>query len=65
MSEQPETPATAGTDTPAELGAPTDVQVDPSDVPAEPERTATSDAAAYEEGDSQGGTGGLDAGGAG
>ena len=54
-----------------ELGPPTDVSVDPDelmalddDEPAEGE-TPTGSAARYEDGDAKGGTGGLDAGGAG
>ncbi|MFP5218197.1 MAG: hypothetical protein ACLGIG_00455 [Actinomycetes bacterium] len=51
-----------------ELGEPTDVSVSPDeldqDQPAEG-ATPTSSASRYEEGDTKGGTGGLDAGGAG
>ena len=51
----------------AELGEPTDVSVDPDDLQQDSsdEPTPTSSAARYEDGDSKGGTGGLDAGGAG
>lgn len=50
-----------------ELGPPTDVSVDPDDIP-EPDAgggTPTGSAARYEEGDTKGGTGGENAGGAG
>jgi hypothetical protein len=52
---------------PSGVGEGTDVEVDRDSLRrgvTEPE-TPTSDATAYEEGDAQGGTGGLDAGGAG
>ena len=51
----------------AELGEPTDVSVDPDQVQDDPPdgETPTSSAARYEDGDAKGGTGGLDAGGAG
>lgn len=50
-----------------ELGEPTDVSVTPDDLDrGQPDgATPTSSAARYEDGDSKGGTGGLDAGGAG
>jgi hypothetical protein len=51
-----------------DLGEPTDVSVDPDDVQqehADGGETPTSSAARFEEGDTKGGTGGLDAGGAG
>jgi hypothetical protein len=49
-----------------QTGEPVDVEVDPADVEeGTPETTPTSSAAGYEEGDTAGGTGGLDAGGAG
>jgi hypothetical protein len=48
-----------------ELGPPTDVSVDPEDLVGEDDTTPTGSAARYEEGDTKGGTGGLDAGGAG
>lgn len=51
---------------PPPLGEPTDVAVDPDDVADEQEGTTpTSVTTRYDEGDAQGGTGGLDAGGAG
>jgi hypothetical protein len=55
------------TTTPA-LGEPTDVTVDPDDLDegrVEGDETPTSSAARFEDGDTKGGTGGLDAGGAG
>ena len=52
-----------------ELGPPTDVVLDPEELKAlaaeEEGETPTGSAARYEEGDTKGGTGGLDAGGAG
>ena len=50
-----------------ELGPPTDVSVGPEDLdaPEGQDETPTASAAQYEEGDAEGGTGGLDAGGAG
>lgn len=53
---------------PTKVGDGADVTVDPSDLErgATPPATATSDATGYvEDGETQGGTGGLDAGGAG
>jgi hypothetical protein len=69
MSEQqPEDQPRVDGDEPTVLGDGTDVSVDAGDIEREvPEgTTATSDATRYrDEGDTQGGTGGLDAGGAG
>lgn len=49
-----------------DLGEPTDVTVDPDAIDdAAAGDTPTSSAAGYEQGDTEGGTGGLDAGGAG
>ncbi|HWH28794.1 MAG TPA: hypothetical protein VNU26_07495 [Mycobacteriales bacterium] len=50
-----------------ELGEPTDVSVSPEELEDQTSDSATptSSASRYEEGDSKGGTGGLDAGGAG
>ena len=50
-----------------ELGPPTDVSVGPEEIAAleEQDETPTGSAERYEEGDAEGGTGGLDAGGAG
>lgn len=48
----------------ADLGEPTDVRADP-DALDDAEPTPTSSAAGFEDGDAEGGTGGLDAGGAG
>ena len=48
-----------------ELGPPTDVSVDPDDLPDADEQTPTASAARLEEGDTKGGTGGENAGGAG
>ena len=55
-----------------ELGPPTDVSVDPEELRRQEEEqdgasgeSPTGSAARYEEGDAKGGTGGLDAGGAG
>jgi hypothetical protein len=57
---EPQQPAPA-------FGEPVDVEVDPAEIDREaPEgSTPTSSAARYEDGDAKGGTGGLDAGGAG
>jgi hypothetical protein len=59
--------AGAGDESTPDLGASTDVSVDPDEVQREqPEDdTPTSSAARFEDGDAKGGTGGLDAGGAG
>ena len=69
MSEQPKDgPTGVDDEEPAALGEGTDVDIEPDDVDSGvPQgKTATSDATRYrEEGDAQGGTGGLDAGGAG
>jgi hypothetical protein len=51
-----------------DLGEPTDIALDPSEVEEHAEQqdaTPTSSASRFDEGDTKGGTGGLDAGGAG
>lgn len=74
MSEQPADDDGTGPEHAADHGEPTeledgtDVTVDPAELEpgATPPTSATSDATAYaEDGETQGGTGGLDAGGAG